>query len=409
VDNTDVYAFTSPDKPSTVTFVTNFIPFEEPAGGPNFYLFGEHVHYDIKVDNDGDGRPDITYRWQFHNHFRNPDNFLYNTGVVTSLNDPDLNIFQTYSLTRIASGHRHKLVKDATAVPSDVGEASMPHYAALRRQGIRTFDGGKAREVAGQADDPFFLDLRVFDLLYGGNFSEVGDDTLKGFNVNTLVLQVPTGDLAKGGKPGANPVIGVWSTASRPRTRVQTAHGRETFKGHFVQVSRLANPLVNEVIIGVGDKDRWNATKPAKERRFLNYYRHPTLPEVVQAVFGIPAPKPPRNDLVTVFLKGIPNLNRPPHVHLSEELRLNMSIPPCEPKTCKNFSRLGVIGGDNAGYPNGRRLQDDVLDIALQVMEGELVGHANNLGDKVNHNDVPFGRHFPYVPLPHPGSAASPH
>jgi hypothetical protein len=407
IDNTDVYAFVSPDKPSTVTLISNFIPMEEPAGGPNFYPFGQNVHYDIKIDNNGDGTADVIYQWTFTNHHRNPETFLYNTGPVTSLTDPDLNFYQTYNLQRMDSAGRWTtLVKNAIAVPSNVGKASMPDYAALRMQGIRSFEGGAAKVLAGQADDPFFVDLRVFDLLYGANFSEIGDDTLAGFNVNTLALQVPKSDLAKGRNATANPIVGIWSTASRRSIQVTAA---DSSRGRYVQVSRLANPLVNEVIIGIGDKDRWNRSMPSEEQKFINYYKNPTLPKVVEAVYGITAPATPRNDLVTVFLKGIPKLNQPPHVELAEELRLNMAIPPCQPGSCSKFSRLGVIGGDVAGYPNGRRLQDDVLDIALQVMEGELVGNPNDLGDAVDHNDVPFSNSFPFEALPHSGSNPSPH
>jgi len=202
-DNTDLYAFVSPDAPKTVTIVSNFIPFEEPAGGPNFYQFGTGVRYDVRIDNNADAHADLVYRWTFTNHTRNPDTFLYNTGPVTSLDDPDLNMYQTYDVQRIDLGSHNKttIVHDATAVPSDVGEASMPDYDDLRKDGI--VSTGASKYFAGQADDPFFADLRVFDLLYGGDLSETGDDTLKGFNVNALALQVPKGRLAKHGIPGA--------------------------------------------------------------------------------------------------------------------------------------------------------------------------------------------------------------
>jgi hypothetical protein len=407
-DNTDVYAFVSPETPSKVTLISNWIPFEEPAGGPNFYPFSEHARYDINVDNDGDGRDDIVYRWEFDNHYRNNQTFLYNTGVVTSLRDPDLNFFQTYDLKVIREGQGSRtLVDNGIAAPSHVGEASMPDYATLRGQAIYAFDGG--RTLAGQADDPFFLDLRIFDLLYGADFSETGDDTLAGFNVNTVVLQVPKAALAKDGKPGKNPIIGVYSSTSLRRTTVLRNEGELSQSGDFVQVSRLANPLINEVVIGVGDKDEWNATVPHQEEKFLRYYRDPIVPEVVEAIYGIPAPKTPRRDLIAVFLTGVAGLNKPSDVQLSELLRLNMSIPPCEPGSCADYSRLGVIGGDVAGFPNGRRLADDVLDIELQVLEGELLGNPNDLGDGVDQNDVSFASSFPYVALPHAGSEADPH
>jgi hypothetical protein len=306
-------------------------------------------------------------------------------------------------------------VEDAIAVPSHVGDASMPDYAGLRREGVVKFAGGSSKVFAGQADDPFFLDLRVFDLLYGGNFSEVGDDTLAGFNVNTLALQVPKEVLAKGRRAGRNPIIGVWSSAARRPTRPALGGGQ---RARRVQVSRLAMPLVNEVIIPLGAKDRWNMTKPVNDvPQFRKYYRDPVLARTVNAVYGLPIPdtRPEqdgiqRDDLIQVFLTGVPELNKPKGpVVRSDELRLNMSIAPCEQGTCADYSPLGVIGGDVAGFPNGRRLADDVLDVALQVMEGELAGNPNDLADGVNSNDRPFTTTFPYVALPHSGSDANVH
>jgi uncharacterized protein DUF4331 len=400
VDNTDVYAFVSPDDPDSVTLISNWIPFQEPAGGPNFYAWGARgVRYDIRIDNDHDARPDIIYRWIFTNHRRNGNTFLYNTGPVTSLTDPDLNFFQTYDVRRIAVGRSSTLlVNDAVAVPSHVGDASMPDFAALSAEGVKTFGGGTRKAWAGQADDSFFLDLRVFDLLYGADFSEVGDDTLAGFNVSALALQVPKADLARGRRPGRNPIIGVWSTASRERPN-----------GDFVQVSRLGNPLVNEVVIPLKDKDRWNRSTPAQDGQFLSYVTDPELPKLIEAIYGIDAPATPRNDLVSVFLTGVQGLNKPANVQPSEQIRLNMSIPPCEEGSCPAHSPLGVIGGDNAGYPNGRRLADDTIDISLQVVEGELVGNPNDLADGVDVNDLAFQTTFPYLAVSHSGSDTDPH
>jgi len=386
-DNTDVYAFVSPNAPKTVTIISNFIPFEEPAGGPNFYMFGTGVRYDVRIDNNGDAHPDVVYRWTFQNHLRNPDTFLYNTGPVTSLDDPDLNMYQTYDVQRLSGGTTKTIVHNAIAVPSRVGTASMPDYSSLRDEGI--VSSGASKVFAGQADDPFFADLRVFNLLYGGNLSETGNDTLGGYNVNALALQVPKARLAKNGNADANPIVGIWSTASR------RAPG-----GKWVQVSRLGNPLVNEVVIPAGKKDLWNASRPADDAQFLPYVQDPEVARLIQSVYGIPAPATPRNDLVSVFLTGVKGLNKPPNVVPSEELRLNMSIPPCT----TGCSTLGVIGGDNAGFPNGRRLTDDVLDISLQAIEGVLVGQSTGLGDGVDANDESFGHSFPYLALPHSGS-----
>ena len=221
VDTTDVYAFVSPDRPDTVTLIGSWIPFEEPAGGPNFYPWADGVRYAFKIDNDHDARADLTYTWNFSSRYRNPNTFLYNTGQVTSLSDADLNFVQTYDLLRTNhdTDRTQRLVNDAPTVPSHVGDASMPNYERARSsEGIRSF-GGESRTWAGQSDDAFFLDLRVFDLLYGADLSEVGDDTLAGFNVNTLALQVPMDELAAGGDAEANPIIGIWSTTSRRSER----------------------------------------------------------------------------------------------------------------------------------------------------------------------------------------------
>ncbi len=392
-DTTDLYAFRSPDRQGTITLAANWIPFEEPAGGPNFYSFATDARYDIHVDNDADAKPDVTFRWTFQDHYRSKNTVLYATGPVTSLNDENLNFFQTYRLVRIKGDRTKVLVESRKVAPSDVGEGSMPDYAALRDQAT-TQVGKNVQSFAGQAEDPFFLDLRVFDLLYGGDFSEVGDDTLDGFNVNSVALQVPRKWLAKNNKATKNPVIGTWSTTSK-----------KSVSGGYRQVSRLGMPLVNEVVLPLKVKDAFNASKPTQDVAALKYVTHPELPRLIEAVYGIEAPATPRDDLVSVFLTGIEGLNMPEGtITPSEQLRLNMSTPVTE-----NPNRLGVIGGDNQGFPNGRRLGDDVVDIALQVVEGELVGNPNDLGDGVDANDVAFSDTFPYLALPERGSEADPH
>jgi hypothetical protein len=388
-DNTDLYAFVSPDKPDTTTIIANWIPFGEPAGGPNFFTFAEDAQYDLHVDNNGDAQGDLLFRYTFETHTKNDKTFLYNTGPVTSLDDPDLNITQTYDIELLKLRNQHpvsrtKIADDVPVAPSNVGKASMPDYAALREQAVHQLAGG-ATTFAGQADDPFFLDLRVFDLLYGGNLSEVGNDTLKGYNVNSVALQVPNHMIAESAE---QPVVGIWSTTRRKNAA-----------GDFVQVSRLGNPLVNEVVNPLKDKDTFNASAPWDDARFLKNVTEPELPKLIEAIYKIDAPDEPRNDLVDVFLKGVEGLNQPPHVTPSEMLRLNTSVEPAaEPK------RLGVLDGDNAGFPNGRRLTDDVIDAALQVVEGELVGAKNDLGDAVDANDKEFGAAFPYLAHPTEGS-----
>ncbi len=392
-DNTDVYAFRSPDRTNSVTLIANWLPFSEPAGGPNFYAFAKDARYNIKVDNDGDAKSDITYRWTFKDHRVSGNTFLYATGPVTTLRDKNLNFYQTYTLTRIKNGKKVVMAKNRRVAPSNVGSASMPNYEDLRNQATtKIYKGGTVvKSFVGQAEDPFFLDLRVFDLLYGGDFSESGDDTLKGFNVNSVALQVPRFMLKGPGK--GNSIVGVWSTTDR-----------RGVDGKYRQVSRLGNPLVNEVVIPVKDKDKFNASKPKGDGQFLKYVTNPELAKLIEAVYGIPAPKTPRNDLVAVFLTGVDGLNQPKNVTPSEQLRLNMMT-----NVTANPNRLGVIGGDNQGFPNGRRLGDDVIDIALQVMEGELTGNPNDLSDGVDANDVAFGNIFPYLALPASGSDPDPH
>jgi len=402
IDSTDLYAFVSPDAPDTVTLISNWIPLENPAGGPNFYPWAPGVRYDINIDNNGDAKPDLIYRWVFTSHYRNPNTFLMNTGPVTKLTDTTLNFYQTYSLSVIdAKGKSRTLLANAPVAPSFVGAASMPNYPALRDQAITSY-GSKGRSFVGQADDPFFLDLRVFDLLYGANLKEAGHDTLDGYNVNVIALQVPKSDLASGGNASANPIIGVWTTAERQSVRTESAKGSQKFAGPYVQVSRLGQPLVNEVVAPVGAKDLFSASKPENDAQFLPAVQDPEVPKLLNAIYKIAIPKTPRDDLVAVFLTGIKGLNQPPHVVPSEELRLNMSIAPA---TSPN--RLGVLGADNAGFPNGRRLADDVIDIALRAMAGAVRGVKTTLGDGVDANDVPFETSFPYVAEPHSGSSVA--
>ncbi|MEU8922484.1 DUF4331 domain-containing protein [Kitasatospora sp. NPDC048545] len=418
VDNTDVYAFTSPDNQDTVTLVANWLPFQEPNGGPNFYPWADGAHYDINIDSQGTGKPDLTYRWTFHTEDRRGTNtFLYNNGVVKNLTDPTLLFRQYYTLQELRPGcDPVTLVEHGTAAPSDTGRASMPDYAGLRRQATVQLPGG-GQTVATQAADPFFLDLRVFDLLYGGNLSEVGQNTLAGYNVNSLSIQVPKSRLAYKGDATRNPVIGVWSSTEKQTLKLSP--GKAEPAGKFVQVSRLGNPLVNEVVLPAGLKDAFNSLPPSEDHNqpaVVDKVLNPELPQLIQAIYGLPAPATPRTDLQEIFLTGIAKatggpfqvdlnsqlMNRdidPKKFVPAEELRLNMSTP-----VTPNPDRLGVLDGDLQGFPNGRRLTDDVVDIALQVMEGATPGHlipALAAGDKVNTADKPFGTTFPYLALPY--------
>jgi hypothetical protein len=359
----------------------------------------------------------VTFRWRFTTHHRDGGgSFLNNNGVVDSLHDPNLLVYQTYDLWRLRAGREPvRLLNDAKVVPSHVGDASMPTYNAdLFDAGTKGFGEGN-RSWVGQSDDPFFLDLRVFDLIYGGDFGEAGDDTLAGFNVNTMVLQVNKGMVR--GSDG--PIVGIWNTASRRSVRVLDASGGLSDSGDLVQVSRLGMPLVNEVVVPVAAKDYFNASKPRQDAQFLGKVQDPELPHVVSAVYPTVFPSVPdsdpdtdgvqRSDLVSVFLTGVEGLNMPAGVRPAEMLRLNLSIAPCT-DAC---SALGVIGGDTAGFPNGRRLDDDIVDIALRVVMGVLLpdhdADADGLSDGVGENDVAFLDAFPYVAYPHSGSDASPH
>jgi hypothetical protein len=412
-DNTDVYAFVSPDTPDTVTIISNYYPGEDPAGGPNFYSFGDDVAYDIKIDNDHDAVEDITYRFDFFSTVMNPDVPLYNTGPIDSLTSENWNIRQGYNVTKITANGSEQLAFEGVVPPANIGPTSTPNYRALADAAI--VESGGTKFFAGQRDDPFWVDLGgVFDLLTirdlpGNNGG--GIDALTGFNVQTIAIQVPIADLtATGAAPTGptddNAIIGVWSTSNRFSTTVIAADGTRTGEGDLVQVSRLGMPLVNEVVVPVGVKDYFNGSQPKDDAQYLDAVLHPVLPGLLNTLYGVNVPEGDRNDLVSVFLTGVEGLNMPSNGVPSEMLRLNMAIPPAEPGT---ENRMGVLGGDTAGFPNGRRLGDDVVDIALQVVAGVLVGDEfnvapnNQLGDGVDYNDRQFLDTFPYVALPYEG------
>ena len=427
-DNTDTYAFVSPDKPDTVTLIANWIPFEEPNGGPNFFPWAAGSHYDINIDSNGDGKADLTYRWVFKNvdargtadhGDAGKGTFLYNDGAVNNLTDKTLLFKQTYDLQEIKGGATKTLVSGATAAPSDVGRASMPNYANLRDQAIAPVTGG-GRTVATQAADPFFLDLRVFDLLYGTNLKEAGHNTLAGYNVNSIALQVPKSALALNGNATRNPVIGVWS--STEKQGLSLSAGKATPSGEFVQVSRLGNPLVNELVIPAPLKDAFNSLTPDQDHTVdaaVQKVTDPELPKLIQTIYGIEAPAAPRKDLAEIFLTGICKACGPIQADLNsqmlnkdvpaksfvpaEELRLNMGVP-----VTASPNRLGVLAKDLQGFPNGRRLNDDVVDIEIQAVEGAamtgMLVPALAAGDGVNGPANAPGSSFPYLALPNSAS-----
>jgi len=412
-DDTDLYAWVASDAPQAVTFVGNWVPLLEPNSGPNFGAFDDDAFYYINVDNVGDSRKHVRFQLKFQTTRRNGSTFLYNTGPVTSLDDPDLNVRQTYTLTRIdvVNGVEQETVLGSglPVAPWFVGSASMPDYASLAKAAVQDLPGGY-RVFVGPRDDPFFVDLAsIFDLLTirkpPGDKGK-GVDGVGGYNVMTVALQVPMARLTKdGAAPAAslnNHILGIWDTAERLANKTLNADGSVSFSGPEVQVSRLGMPLVNEVVIPLEDKDKFNASEPMNDvSNFGAYVVDPELAKLLNLLYGISVPPAPRNDLVAVFATGVAGLNQPANGSPGEMLRLNLLIPPAATP-----DRFGVIGGDLAGFPNGRRLGDDVVDIALRVVAGVLVdgfniAPNNQLGDGIDANDKPYLPYFPYVAPPH--------
>jgi hypothetical protein len=412
-DNTDFYAFVSPANPDRVTFIASFIPLEAPSGGPNFDKFDDNVLYEIMVDNDGDAVEDITFQFRFRTEVRNPNTFLYNTGPIASIDSTNWNVRQFYTVTRVDGPRRRGrgtvLASDVPTPPVNVGLRSTPNYDALATAAIRQISGGM-QVFAGPRDDSFYVDLNLFDLLAVPPADTNNSDTLAGFNVHSIALEVPITLLtANGSRPTStadtNAIIGSWSTTSRPSVTSRGA-GQERHSTNFVQISRLGQPLVNEVVIPRGTKDTFNAIEPTSDAAALPFVTDPEVPKLLLALFGIQSPPTPRNDLVTIFLTGLTGLNQPAGVRPAEMLRLNTAVPPTP-----NPNRIGVLAGDNAGFPNGRRLGDDVVDIALRVMAGATpltpsfnTGINAQLGDGVSGNDKPYLTTFPYIAAPHAGN-----
>ena len=372
-DLTDVYAFRSPDKPNTVTILANVIPGEDPAAGPNWYTFSPGARYNLKIDSNGDARPDVTYRFAFK---RNTGPFFLGDTA------------QPYVVTRVRGGSATVVAKGVTP-PNNIGPRSTPKYRDLAAKGVLTFDGGASKAFAGQRDDPFFGDIgAIFDLVAirkgTGNMGG-GKDFFAGYGVHTYGVQIPIASLdAKGG------TIGVWASVDRRRATTRGAGG-------WVQVNRLGNPLVNEVIIPTGLKDRWNAGQPSDDSQYQKYYETPILAAVINKLYKLGVPETGRDDLVAVLLTGVPQLNNT-GPKPADVLRVNLSVPVTgAPK------RLGVLAGDTQGWPNGRRLGDDVIDIAEQAVGGFLKGTKLPLGDGVDADDRKLLPAFPYIADPQSG------
>jgi hypothetical protein len=440
-DSTDLYAFVSPDKPGTVTILANYIPLQAPAGGPNFYEFGDDVRYEILIDNDGDGQPEIIYRFEFVTRMRNPETFLYNVGPIDSLHSQNWNRRQFYTVTRIKNGHGHRLGANLACPPCNIGPLSTPNYPKLAAEAVHDLGGGTT-VFAGQRAEGFYVDLgAIFDLGNLRPFEELhnqygmhvfskpapGVNATNHINVHSIALQVPISDLVRPGAHGeADPrsVIGIWTTASRQRVRLWDAdHGKNVDSGPFRQVSRLGYPLINEVIIALGDKDRWNSLPPADDKQFAHYYAHPglaaALPSLYPGVFpnlaALVKSGKARVDLEAILLTGIPAGIIPGFQNntgpvLSDMLRLNTAIKPSAKPNV-----LGLLGGDLAGFPNGRRVFDDVVTVELRAVAGltfALVDKsftpdkaAGLVTDGLGPDSVSakFLSHFPYLGLPYSG------
>ena len=403
-DNADVYAFASPDKPDTVTLLSNFVPLQDPPGGPNFFEFGDDVLYSIYIDNDGDGKPEIGYLFTFTTKLRDPNTFLYNTGQITSLTSPSWNKRQFYTVMRVEgddvssygtsrAAARHLktrvLAKDLPCPPCNIGPRSTPNYNKLGQAAVHSLKGG-LKVFAGQRRDGFYVDLGstfdLGDLRPFQNYHLISTPAAKGvdatatLNIHTIALQVPITDLVKGGHKPSGPMskeatIGVWSAASRRKVRMIDG-SRNSQSGPWVQVSRLGNPLFNEVIVPLGLKDKWNASYPAEDKDFASHVAHPELAKLLPVLYPKVFPhlaklKKPRADLEAILLTGIPkgivsgfqNYTGPVQ---ADQLRLNVAIPPTKSKP----SIYGLLGGDPAGFPNGRRVFDDTVSIELRAIAG---------------------------------------
>jgi len=455
VDSTDLYAFVSPDAPTTVTLISNWIPFEEPGGGPNFYHFDDNATYYIKIDSDGNAQPDVTYAWTFHTNIKKSDTFLYNNGPISSPTSTTFTYTQYYTVTeKLGSAAATVLFGNKLMPPDNIGPRSTPNYAALAAQFVNS--AGGIKEFTGQRDDPFFVDVNsIFDLGSLRPFNSLhliplptstGLNSTAGYNVHTTAIQVPISKLAPTcptGTATSDPkcVIGVWTTAERPSviTRTQAASGAvsSTASGAPIQVSRLGNPLVNEVVLPLALKDAFNTIPPSSDAVLFTAQPPnplagagailrtsiltPELANLIPVLYPAVTQKvaTPRQDLFTIFLTGVPGVTQQQNSATtpSEQLRLNVAIPPATAGVCAG-NRLGAMAGDLAGFPNGRRLEDDVTDIAIRAVAGGYGAFLaslplppplsnfspnNTLGDGVDKDDVSCLTGFPYVGTPHAG------
>jgi Domain of unknown function (DUF4331) len=439
-DSTDVYAFVSPDSPNTVTLIANYIPLQGPAGGPNFYEFGDDVLYEIHIDNNGDGRPDISYQFRFQTVLRDTGTFLYNTGPILSLDSPNWNSRQFYTVTSVRNGRSQVLGTSLACPPCNIGPLSTPNYSQLAAAAVHGLPGG-IQVFAGQRAEGFYVDLgAVFDLAdlrpfeqlhaqYGMNVfssSAPGVNATAALNVHSIAIQVPIAQVLRPGSHGvtdSGAVIGVWTSASRQAVRLLDGNGITVNTGPFQQVSRLANPLFNEVLIPLGHKDQWNSLPPSDDKQFARYVANPELASLLPALYPGAFPNlaklvqagTARADLEAILLTGIPSGIVPGFQNFTGDVqadmvRLNTAIPPSAKP-----NPLGIIGGDLAGFPNGRRVADDVVTIELRAVAGATYplvdksytpdGAAGLVTDGLTASSVPSGylSTFPYLGVPYSG------
>ena len=447
-DNTDLYAFRDPTDPTKLNIIANFIGLEEPAAGPNFVRFGDDVRYEIHINNTGDASDQITYQFRFSTRVNNPNTFLYNTGPVASLSDPNLNVRQTYSVRKIVnmgggnspfgagplvdqinalsgggSSSDQIIATNVPVAPANIGPRSTPNYeTALGRAAVTTMANGE-KVFAGPRKDAFFVDLgSVFDLLglrplNGAHKLPLpaapGVDNLGGKNVHSIALQVPIASVTKNQNnptvvDDAASVVGVYASTSRQETRILGA-GTSTSSGRWGQVSRLGLPLVNEVLIPLGAKDAWNATDPSADAPFVPFIVNPEPPGLINALYGLNVPANPRTSDIVPILQGA-GLGLTPSHYLppADLLRVNLAVAPNGAP-----SRLGILAGDSQGFPNGRRLNDDVVDILVRVLAGGTpftpatnVFPNNALTDGVDTPEIQPVAYFPYQAPPVSGYSA---
>ena len=423
-DNTDVYFFRDPVSPSRLVMIANWVPLEEPAGGPNYSHFEPNIRYEFNVDSNGDALEDWVYRVEFTRNVRNGNTFLQNTGPVASPSDPNQNVYYTYTVKKCAGpspnqGACETIGSDLLEAPNNVGPKSFPDgYGKGSEIGTTVYDiDDSTRVFAGPRAEGFYVDLgMIFDLINFREGTAVGDhgggkNETAGFNVHSIALSVPIQNLTANNSVPTDPadpnaIVSMWSsTWRRATTTLSTTGAAPSVSGDWVQVSRLGNPLINEVVIPLGMKDVFNATYPVDDlANFGTYVLNSELAGIINALFGVPVPPAPRNDLLAL-VQGIPGLTMRPGEVISDQLRLNVAVPTTP---IYRASRLGVLDGDLAGFPNGRRVYDDTVDIALRVVAGVLVdgynvAPNNQLGDGVDGPDVPYIAGFPFLGTPHSG------